>query len=249
MPTWPRKAFGAEKIVSTGDATRSGLLSDASTFVRKLHRRALAETFGRFARNRTYRRVWIDVGAHEGESTFPFAAADPALLVYAFEPNLRAAARVMGKLRNFVVLPIAIAERDGSAELNLNAYEQSSSLLPADPDGVESWVTEAHFEVVGSVVVPTMRLDTFLAAAGIGAVDFLKVDAQGLDLEVVRSAGDRLKDMARVQLEATTVPYRQYEGAPGKSVIVDFMESKGFTLQREESQSHGQEANLMFVRS
>jgi len=224
-------------------------LSEASTFVRKLRRRALAETFGRAARKRNYRRVWIDVGAHEGESTFPYAAADPSLLVYAFEPNLRAAARVMGKLRNYVVLPIAVAERDGSAELNLNAYEQSSSLLPADADGVKSWVTEAHFEVIGSVLVPTMRLDTFMTALGLENVDFLKVDAQGLDLEVVRSAGDRLNDIARVQLEATTAPYRQYEGAPGKSVIVDFMESKGFRLGREESQSHGQEANLTFLRS
>jgi len=193
--------------------------------------------------------VWIDVGAHEGESTFPYAAADPSLLVYAFEPNLRAAARVMGKLRNYVILPIAIAEHDGSAELNLNAYEQSSSLLPADAEGVKSWVTEAHFEVIGSVVVPTMRLDRFMTTVGIDNVDFLKVDAQGLDLEVIRSAGDRLHDIARVQLEATTAPYRQYEGAPGKSVIVDFMESKGFKLTAEEIQSHGQEANLTFVRT
>ncbi|HSS62441.1 MAG TPA: FkbM family methyltransferase [Candidatus Limnocylindrales bacterium] len=234
--------------MSTGDATSSGLMSEASTFVRKLRRRALAETFGRVARNRSYRRVWIDVGAHEGESSFPYAAADPSLLVYAFEPNLRAAARVMGKLRNYVILPIAIAERDGSAELNLNAYEQSSSLLPADADGVKSWVTEAHFEVIGSVVVPTMRLDTFMTAVGLEHVDFLKVDAQGLDLEVVKSAGDRLRDVARVQLEATTVSYRQYEGAPGKSVIVEYMESKGFRLAGEEIQSHGQEANLTFVR-
>ncbi len=203
----------------------------------------------RRARSRSYRRVWIDVGAHEGETTFPYAAADPWLLVYAFEPNLRAASRVMGRLRNYVVLPIAIAERDGSAELQLNAYEQSSSLLPPDPNGVKSWVTEQHFEVVGSVVVPTMRLDTFINAIGIKSIDYLKVDAQGLDLEVVRSAGDRLADIAKVQLEVTTASYRQYEGAPEKSVIVDFMESKGFHLIQEEMQSHGQEANLTFIRS
>src|SRR5207244_7880785 len=147
-----------------GDTTSSGLLSEASTFVRKLRRRALAETFGRAARNRNYRRVWIDVGAHEGESTFPYAAADPSLLVYAFEPNLRAAARVMGKLRNYVVLPIAVAERDGSAELHLNSYEQSSSLLAPDAAGAKSWVSQERFQVTGSLTVPTMRLDTFISA-------------------------------------------------------------------------------------
>ena len=236
--------------MSSGDSMgASSRRDDASTFVRKVHRRALRETFGRWARSRSYRRIWIDVGAHEGETTFPYAAADPSLLVYAFEPNLHAASRIMGRLRNYVVLPIAIAEKDGSAELQLNAYEQSSSLLPADEAGVKSWVTEQEFKVVGSVTVPTMRLDTFLNGAAIESVDFLKVDAQGLDLEVVKSAGDRLGDVAKLQLEATTVAYRQYEGAPGKSVIVEYMQSKGFRLAAEEIQSHGQEANLTFLRA
>ena len=188
------------------------------------------------------------MGAHEGEHTFPYAAADSSLLVYAFEPNLHAASRVMGRLRNYVVLPIAVAEIDGSAELQLNAYEQSSSLLPPDDAGVKRWITEQEFKVIGSVTVPTMRLDTFMNAAGVESVDFLKVDAQGLDLGVVKSAGDRLKDVAKVQLEATTVAYRQYEGAPGRSVIVEYMKSRGFRLTGEESQSHGQEANLTFSR-
>jgi FkbM family methyltransferase len=241
--------LGAEKIVSNGESTgASSRRGEAATFVRKVHRRALRETFGRWARSRSYRRIWFDVGAHEGETTFPFAAADPTLLVYAFEPNLQAASRIMGRLRNYVILPIAIAERDGSAELQLNAYEQSSSLLLADEAGVKSWITEQEFKVVGSVTVPTMRLDTFMNAAGIGSVDFMKIDAQGLDLEVVKSAGDRLGDVAKVQMEATTVSYRQYEGAPGKSVIIEYMQSHGFRLVGEESQSHGQEANLTFLR-
>ncbi len=154
----------------------------------------------------------------------------------------------MARLRNYVVLPIAISERDGSAELQINAYEASSSLLPPDPEGVKRWITAEHFEVVDSVTVPTMRLDTFMNAVGLQSIDYLKVDAQGLDLEVVKSAGDRLKDVAKVKVEATTASYRQYEGAPDKSVIVDYMESRGFRLTAEESQSDGQEANLTFSR-
>jgi FkbM family methyltransferase len=248
MPKCPRNALGAEKIVSTGESRSSARSPDAATLARKVHRRALAETFGRLARRRTFRRVWIDVGAHEGESTFPYAAADPGLVVYAFEPNLRAASRVMGKLRNYVVLPIAIAETDGSAELHVNAYEQSSSLLAADEAGVSRWISDQRFEVVDSVTVPTIRLDTFINGAGLKRIDYLKIDAQGLDLAVVRSAGDRLGDISRIQLEAATGSIRQYQGAPGRREIVDFMESKGFRLVREEIQSDGQEANLTFVR-
>lgn len=230
------------------ESTASGRLDTAARFLRKVRRRALHETVVKWARSRKYRKIWIDVGAHEGELTFPFAAADSSLLVYAFEPNLHAASRIMGCLRNYVVLPIAIAERDGSAELQLNAYEQSSSLLPADEAGVKSWITDQEFKVVGTMTVPTMRLDTFMNEARIEAVDYLKIDAQGLDLEVVKSAGERLRDVAKVQLEATTVDYRQYEGAPDRSVIIEYMSSRGFRLAEEEIQSHGQEANLTFLR-
>ena len=235
--------------MSGADSTGlSGRRDTAANFLRKVRRRALHETVVKWARSRKYRRIWIDVGAHEGELTFPFAAADRSLLVYAFEPNLHAASRIMGRLRNYVVLPIAVAERDGSAVLQRNAYEQSSSLLPADEAGVKSWITEQEFKVVGTVTVPTMRLDTFMNEAGIDRVDYLKIDAQGLDLEVVKSAGDRLRDVAKVQLEATTVDYRQYEGAPDKRVIIEYMGSRGFRLTEEEIQSHGQEANLTFLR-
>lgn len=242
--------MGAEKIVSGDESVVSPSgLGSVATFLRKVHRKALRETFAKWARSRKYRRTWIDVGAHEGENTFPYAAVNPNLLVYAFEPNLQVAARIMGRLRNYVVLPIAIAETDGTAELNLNAYEQSSSLLPADDEGVKRWITELHFEVVGSVTVPTMRLDTFMNRAGIKSVDFLKIDAQGLDLEVVKSAGDRVRDVAKIQLEATVSSYRQYEGAAGRSEIIEYMESKGFRMADEEIQSHGQEANLTFLRN
>jgi FkbM family methyltransferase len=234
--------------VSTGkSADGSSRGRDVAIFLRKVRRRALRE-FVKRARSRKYRRIWIDVGAHEGELTFPVAAVNSSLLVYAFEPNLHAASRIMGRLRNYVVMPIAIAEKDGSAELHVNAYEASSSLLPTDEIGIKSWVTEEHFEVIGSVIVPTMRLDTFMDGAGIAAVDFLKIDAQGLDLDVVKSAGDRLRDVAKIQLEATTVPYHQYEGVPDRKEILEYMESKGFRLAEEEIQTHGQEANLTFLR-
>ena len=235
-------------MVNGESPSASGRIASATTFWRKVHRRALRETVVRWARSRKYRRIWIDVGAHEAEMTFPFAAADSSLLVYAFEPNLHAASRIMGCLRNLVVLPIAIAAHDGSATLQLNSYEQSSSLLPLDEEGAKHWISDAEAKVVGAMTVPTMRLDTFMNETGIDHVDYLKVDAQGLDLEVVKSAGDRLRDIAKVQLEATTSSYRQYEGAPEKSVIIEYMESRGFKLAEEEIQSHGQEANLTFLR-
>jgi hypothetical protein len=77
-------------------------------------------------------------------------------------------------------------------------------------------------------------------------VDYLKVDAQGLDLQVVRSAGDRLKDIHRICVECDVTSNPLYRGAATKNETVDFFESHGFKLIDVLTQSDGQEENLTF---
>ena len=193
-------------------------------------------------------QIWLDVGAHEGEKTLAAARGNPALCVYAFEPNLAAASRLMGLLANYVVIPIAVAEQNGSAAFHLNRYEGASSLLPFVPEGLARWIRGGELVVTATVTVPTMRLDTFLDGAGIGRVHYLKVDAQGSDLAVIRSAGERLKDIDRISLEVQTTPFELYRGASRKDDVLAFLGGAGFELVEVEAQSFDQEENLTFVR-
>jgi len=94
------------------------------------------------------REIWLDVGAHLGEKTFAVAQQDPRVRVYAFEPNRRVAAQRMGLLPNFVVIPMAVAEHDGSADLYLNQDDASSSLLPFNPEGLRRWIGREQLKVV-----------------------------------------------------------------------------------------------------
>ncbi len=192
--------------------------------------------------------VWIDVGAHTGESTLEAARERPGLRVYAFEPNLSLAAALMGRLPNYIVLPMAVAGSDGSAPFHLNRFDAASSLLPFHPEGLRNWVRTVELGVAETVEVPTIRLDTFLNRAGIRTVDYLHVDAQGADLAVVRSAGERLKDVRRIQLEVQVSAVPLYEGAASKEETVRFLASAGFDLESSEKQSDDQEENLTFVR-
>ena len=193
-------------------------------------------------------RVWLDVGAHLGEKTFPAAMADPTLRVYAFEPNLAVGAQKMGLLPNFVMLPLAIAEQDGSAQFHLNTFDAASSLLAMNPAGLQAWNGGDQLKDVAQYPVPTLRLDTFLDRAGIRTVDFLKIDAQGADLAVVRSAGERLKDIRKISLEVQTTPVPLYEGASDKDEVIRYLAEAGFQLTDVETQSYGQEENLTFER-
>lgn len=192
------------------------------------------------------RRVWLDVGAHRGEMTLPWARRYRHLTVYAFEPNVSIAAQLIDVCANFVVIAAAVAEQNTIAPLFLTKDPNASSLLSIDSDARVTWIGGETLEVVGQRVVPTIRLDTFLDRMHIGHVDLLKVDAQGSDLAVVVSAGNRIRDIETVVLEVAITASQVYRGAPDKQSVISYMEQQGFELVHVTTQTHNQEQNLTF---
>jgi FkbM family methyltransferase len=195
---------------------------------------------------RSLRGIWFDVGAFRCEHTYGFALYNPSLRVFAFEPNIQLAAKLFGALPNIVVVPMAVAETDGCAEFNITAAPASSSLLPIDDANASQWVGGKGISVVSRTIVPTIRLDTFMNLAGIQTVDYLKIDAQGADLAVVKSLGERLKDLRKIYMEVSVTPFPVYHGSASKNEVVEFLSARGFKLVAVESQSDGQEENLTF---
>jgi FkbM family methyltransferase len=194
-------------------------------------------------------RVWIDVGAHHGEHSFGEAKADTALVVYAFEPLPELHAALMRKwCPSFVPIRKAVSEVDGEAVFRVNAFDAASSLLPMDDTARASWTDGHLLKEDREITVETTRLDTFMNGVGIGAVEFLKVDAQGADLSVVRSLGERLRDVGRIQMEVCVTGRQLYRGAADKESTLAFMAGHGFALEATQLQSHGQEENLTFAR-
>lgn len=190
-------------------------------------------------------RIWLDVGAHYGETTLPKMADD--LTIYAFEPNLALALKSVGKHPRFVVLPMAVSESNGCVPLYVTANDSCSSILPLDAVGVDWWKDNTGLEVTEVQYVPVIRLDTFFDRVGIAHVEYLKVDAQGADLAVVRSLGRRIKDVDRIRLEVQIVR-SPYMGASVKSEAVAYLEKNGFRLTSATPWSKGQEENLDFER-
>ena len=211
---------------------------------------------GRFFRNLGDRLVkaggiqgtWIDVGAHCGETSLRWAERNPGLKIYALEPNLSAAVKLMSRAANYFVVPMAVGETDGFASFYVNAFEAASSLLPLNKRALGSWVGGKALEVKSVINVPTIRLDTFMALLEIRKVDYLKIDTQGMDLAVVKSAGSRLRDFAKIKLEVDIKEVRLYSGAPSKYEVVAFLDEAGFALVDVEKQTHDQEENLTFIR-
>lgn len=206
----------------------------------------LSKNLRRIDRRRN--RIWIDVGSHLGEYTISFAREDPSITVFAFEPNLKQASQCFGLLPNFVVIPMAVEEHQGCADFYINAFEAASSLYPMNETARQQWIGGEQLKVVQKISVPVIRLDTFMNLLEIRKVEFLKIDAQGADFSVVKSAGDRLKDIDKIALEVAVTPSQLYSGASSKDEITDYLKEAGFKLVETEKQSSDQEENLTFIR-
>lgn len=193
-------------------------------------------------------RVWIDVGAHHGEHSMAAAQQQPDLTVHAFEPLPSLFDPLSRGPENFCVHAMAVGEQNGVAPFHVDRFDAASSLLVMDETVRTRWKGGDLLGQQREILVPVTRLDSFMQREGIGRIEFLKIDAQGADLAVLRSAGDRLPDIDRVQLEVAVTPQQLYRGAADKPAILAFMAAHGFQLAGTETQSEGQEENLTFVR-
>ena len=148
-------------------------------------------------------------------------------------------------LPNLFVFNLAIGEVEGIAEFNVNQDDQTSSLLPADPQG--KWASYSdRLKTIKSIQVQVKRLDSFIAENNITDIDLLKIDAQGFDLQVIKSAGELIHSVKRIKLEVQLSPL--YVGSADRVAIVDYLESCGFRLVHSQPQTDGLEENLDFSR-
>jgi FkbM family methyltransferase len=133
----------------------------------------------------------LDVGAHDGAFSLPFAAL-PGARVIAFEPLPAAFARLRAAFGESLPPHVelrqeALGDRDGEAVLTLPVL-----------DGVpqEQWASTAKgYAALGEarvgerrIAVPLRRLDGF----GLADVTAMKIDVEGAEYEVLRGARETL---------------------------------------------------------
>lgn len=130
-------------------------------------------------------RVMLDVGAHFGGSSQYFV--DRGWRCHCFEPDARNREKLVARFQGQAqvsIHPVALGETTMAAASFFRSPESTgiSSLLP---------FRDSHEEVDR---VPVTTLDLFTAAHDIDHVDFLKIDAEGWDLMVLRGfPWDRLR--------------------------------------------------------
>jgi FkbM family methyltransferase len=150
-------------------------------------------------------RTVFDVGANVGQSVVKYLSEFPEATIFSFEPipetftqlqmNVGHNARV--KLHN-----IALGAEPGELRMNLPEGHSDTAFISDD----------------GPIPVPAQTLDHFFA----GPINFLKIDTEGHDLEVLKGAGHLLRD-SRIDVIQVEVGM-----SPRHSLHVRFEDMKGF---------------------
>jgi FkbM family methyltransferase len=131
--------------------------------------------------------VW-DIGAHYGYiALLESAAVGPSGRVFSFEPNPRNRRLLEAHLRwnrasNTKILPYAVSSATGEMSFGWKEDQRASSI--ASHLGGSGWT------------VPVRQIDALIASGELPAPDFLKIDVEGAEIELLRGAvrllaGDR----------------------------------------------------------
>ena len=174
---------------------------------------------------RTDHRTILDVGASKGQFALFAEGRFPDAKVISFEPLPGPAATLRSVTGNRVeVRTVALGSTPGSAEINVSGRDDSSSLLPIGERQVREFpgtaarskatieVSTLDSEVDGEIVRPCL----------------LKVDVQGLELEVLRGGRKVLARVDEALVECSFVEL--YEGQALADEVVAFMLDSGLRL-------------------
>jgi FkbM family methyltransferase len=126
--------------------------------------------------------------------------------------------------------PIALAASVGQATLYLTADPQSASLYPPNEEAVRRHPELWRHEPRGTTTVATTTLDDWAQRGHRAAIDVLKIDVQGAELDVLRGAERCLQSVRALELEVEFQAL--YVGQPLFGDVDQFLRERGFILWR-----------------
>ncbi len=179
-----------------------------------------------------YNPVIVEIGAFEGAGTSGLGSSYPYGTIIAFEPHPLSYDHLVEKthsLKNVSVIHAAVSTRNGLATLYGNG-PTASLLLQKNGSQVD---------------VPVVVLDDWCRQYGIDHIDFLRLDAGGLEWQILKSS-------PRILKEVIVIVTKTYMN-PSKSSIFSYpklkkmLEKEGFELLSHWYQE-GKEGEATFVR-
>ena len=178
--------------------------------------------------------VIVDVGARWGISD-RWESLAPEVRVFGFDPDVNECERLnqeaaaLGK--NFVrYVPVALGDSAKSVTLYNTVEPACSSIYRPIPELAETFTELGCTGIIGGQTIVLETLDEWCSTNEIGDIDFLKLDIQGAELDVLRGASATLASVSMLEVEVEFNPI--YEGQPLFGDVDAYLRSCGFSLWR-----------------
>lgn len=204
----------------------------------------------------------VDVGANFGEFAIEIAKRNPNQLVIAIEPIPDLCMKINTKIyteniSNIKVLQYAIDTIERIDYLNVAAHHDwgVSSLLEFDESKIkedEYWKTRSDMYFDTKIEVQVKSLESIFDELSIHEkIDFIKIDTQGLDLNVLKSAGKYIDSIQAGMIEvsiSTKLGLYQNENYDLQNILnwLEDAHFEGYALKPNDPASN--EFNLYFCR-
>ena len=202
-------------------------------------------------------RVWVDVGTHaQAGVTRPFLNTENDLFIIGFEPNHfqwgeiatspdPAKTHDWGKGHpNFWAIHAAASSENGYATFHRSSSNMCSSLndMTSRMSGTDCGKVQEEF------VVNVLALETVLKLVPPEVrIEFVKIDAQGHDLDVAKGLKTMLDRTEHIMLECQVKA--MYEGSATAEVVVNWFQEQGWSKTADENNGLADEINMAFTNT
>lgn len=193
-------------------------------------------------------RYILDVGANIGRVAEAGLRTYPRSEVYCFEPvstTFQTLSRRLAPFGNRVKLfPFALSDVNAEARINLTSFHGANSI---HPQAAFHKQLNPHVHELGQETIRLCRLDDLAAELPI-AVDIMKIDVEGHELQVLRGGEAFLRD--RVDIVLVEISLMRDQSWEEQSVfdIFALMKRLGFCLINVIDLHHSQQADMLLAQ-
>ena len=190
----------------------------------------------------------LEIGGHYGEDTLRFYKYFPNSKIYSFEPdprNIKIFKKTCKNIENISLIEKAVSNVSDKEltfyqiynQYNENKLQDKYKYIGIDDyknlklsgSGASSLKKTNHkkLNIYNKVTVSSIRLDSWCKKENIGLIDFIWIDVQGAEKEVIEGAKNILPNVKYIQLEYGET---SYEGGLSKKQTYDMMINNNFKL-------------------